>query len=710
TADGSLLAGRTVVAFESVSRDGVEVAAHADIDDDGQAVSFPKIGTTATVNGRKEAETGEGITVTDEVRYENLTPGAEYTISGRLVDKSDGATLRGSDGREVTATVTLVAEEASGTVLLDLAPDARDLGDADLVVFEELRKGEQKVAEHADVSDQDQTVHVRPRIATTATDPIDGDHEAPSTGAVRIRDDVGYQGLRPGREYAVNGTLVDRETGRPVTDADGNAVTASRTFSPEAPSGTVDIEFTADGSLLAGRTVVAFESVSRDGVEVAAHADIDDDGQAVSFPKIGTVAKVDSVDSGEQGAEKLTVIDSVHYENLVPNTEYTLKGHLVDKESGGPVGRENGEVAAETTFRTSQSNGTVDVRFEYDRSLTIDSTTVVFESLYKSGQRVAEHADVENEDQSFDTPAIYTTASDMADGDKQVNGLGSVSIQDSVLHRGLERGGTYTLHGRLMDRGTGTPIRDAGGNEITAERTFAAESPDGIVPVEFVCDGRLLSGKTAVIFEDLSRDDKVVARHADMNDEGQSVEGARIQTVARDRADGDKNVSPDGDQAIVDTVSYTGLTPGKTYTLTATLRNKPSSSSSRENSGASDDIDDQSDVLSSGTTTFCPSSSNGTVEVEIACRPKRFAGQDLVVFEKLTTQSDATGEGEGPAVAEHADPDDEDQTVHIDSPSKDMPQTGVDARSFAVGIAGLATVCATVTHLIKRRLCRRRHR
>ena len=47
------------------------------------------------------------------------------------------------------------------------------------------------------------------------------------------------------------------------------------------PNGSVEVTFSFDGSLLAGRTVVAFESLALEGEEVAAHADIDDAGQSV---------------------------------------------------------------------------------------------------------------------------------------------------------------------------------------------------------------------------------------------------------------------------------------------------------------------------------------------------------------------------------------------------------------------------------------------
>jgi hypothetical protein len=273
------------------------------------------------------------------------------------------------------------------------------------------------------------------------------------------------------------------------------------------------------------------------------------------------------------------------------------------------------------------------------------------------------------------------------------------------LHRGLKKGDEYTLRGRLMDKETGKAICGPDGSEILAERTFTAEGPDGIVLMEFGCDGRLLSGKTAVVFEELVRDGKVLARHTDIDDKAQSVEGARIRTTARDGADGDKNVSHNGDQTVVDTVSYTGLTPGKTYSLTATLLSKTLENRSGNDAGnVAGDASGYPNALASGTTSFCPDSSDGTIDVRIACRPEAHAGEDLVVFESLTTEVDGKDGRTTQAVADHVDPNDEDQTVHVDSPTRAMPQTGVDMARLATPVAALAAVATAVARLLAYRL------
>ena len=109
TLDASTLAGTTIVVFETLYSDGVEIAAHADINDEAQTVEItepekPTLGTTATVDGQHTADPVGEITIVDVVEYTGLTPGETYTVSGVLMDKATGEPLL-VDGAEVTAEV-----------------------------------------------------------------------------------------------------------------------------------------------------------------------------------------------------------------------------------------------------------------------------------------------------------------------------------------------------------------------------------------------------------------------------------------------------------------------------------------------------------------------------------------------------------------------------------------------------------------------------
>ena len=186
----------------------------------------------------------------------------------------------------MTASTTFTPETADGTVDVTFDVDAGLVpAGTTLVAFEELSREGVTVGTHADIADEGQTVRSID-LATTATDAADGDHEVGKSATAEVVDRVAYTNLKVGQEYAVTGTLHVRDAegndAGPLTDAEGNAVTATATFTPETADGTVDVTFDVDLSDVAeGTTLVAFEELTREGVTVGTHADIADEGQTV---------------------------------------------------------------------------------------------------------------------------------------------------------------------------------------------------------------------------------------------------------------------------------------------------------------------------------------------------------------------------------------------------------------------------------------------
>ena len=114
--------------------------------------------------------------------------------------------------------------------------------------------------------------------------------------SVKLVDTVKYTSLVPGKEYTVTGTLMDKATGKPL-QVNGKDVTAKATFTAEKADGETEVTFTFDGSALKqDQKLVAFEDVYHNGVEVATHADINDEGQTVTMeqppkgPKTGDMS------------------------------------------------------------------------------------------------------------------------------------------------------------------------------------------------------------------------------------------------------------------------------------------------------------------------------------------------------------------------------------------------------------------------------------
>lgn len=154
-----------IVVFESLYSENKELAVHAEIDDESQTVTvkLPKIGTKASIEGKKKFTANGDITIDDVVSYKHLTAGKEYTIKGILMDKSTGKQFL-VDGKEVCSEVTFTPEIADGEVTVSFTFDGSVINkDTEIVVFETLYRDETEIAVHADIDDKDQTVTIHPQ-------------------------------------------------------------------------------------------------------------------------------------------------------------------------------------------------------------------------------------------------------------------------------------------------------------------------------------------------------------------------------------------------------------------------------------------------------------------------------------------------------------------------------------------------------------------
>ena len=138
-----------------------------------------------------------------------------------------------------------------------------------------------------------------PTLKTTATDKADGDKSLASSGMVTITDKVCYTNLKPGKEYTLSGTLMDKATGGALM-VEGKPVTASKTFTPGQADGCENVDFTIDGSMLVGKTTVVFERLEHDGQTIAVHTDINDEDQTVLFEKTPTPPEEHLAKTGAQ--------------------------------------------------------------------------------------------------------------------------------------------------------------------------------------------------------------------------------------------------------------------------------------------------------------------------------------------------------------------------------------------------------------------------
>lgn len=225
-----------------------------------------------------------------EVIKNNLIYGS---VKGLKVDRETQEVIKGatfglfkSDTTEFTedkAILTAVTDESGifafnnvpfGEYLIkEIKPADGYLDNED--VFTVIIKDNEQVVELTALNDK------VPELKTTAT--VNGKKEVIAKGEITIKDTVEYKHLVPNTEYVIKGTLMDKSTGKPFK-VKGKEITSTVKFVPDKANGKVEVTFTFDGSAIKKNTeLVVFETLSRDNVEIAVHADLKDKGQTVTI-------------------------------------------------------------------------------------------------------------------------------------------------------------------------------------------------------------------------------------------------------------------------------------------------------------------------------------------------------------------------------------------------------------------------------------------
>lgn len=658
--DASELGGKDIVVFqnlygrkiskEDTKSDWVLIGTHADLSDDDQVVHVPHIETTALTNaGLHEyqiTEDGKMVTITDRVAYENLTPGLEYTLDGRLH-------LRGvdKDGKVVNMGP---AVDTNGTEIAGV-----------------LKTTEPDKSEDADKTESDDKADTEKKADLTFV-PTEAD------GYIDMVFTFDASVLNP-----LNATDdIETATGSAVT---GSAVTG----------GSVSADETKDKAEIKNLTTVVFEYLSLKGGIIATHEDIEDEGQSVHFVEIGTSARTEEGLQESQvtpdGNNEVVITDTIAYKNLVPGVTYTAAGtiHIQDKDKDGNIvdggtlkDKDGNDVTSELTFTPKTTDGTVDMKFKFNASELNNKTIVIFESIARDGVTFAVHADITDEGQSIHFVDIRTTAltkdglheTQVPTGDDR-----TVTITDTVFYKNLVPGRKYTANGtlHLQDKVVkdgkmmivdGGVLKNADGKPVTGTKTFVPKKANGSVDIKFTFDASALEGKTVVAFEDLNRDGIKIATHSDITDEEQSIHFVKIRTsaVTQDKTHTVK-VPKEGDLrvTITDTVTYENLIPGLEYVMKGVPHVQNVDESGKITDGG--ELKDAAGNVVTAQTTFKPESANGTVDVVFNLSTADFTDGTLVMFETLTY--------DGKLVGEHSDITDGWQSIKFLPPDKDKPET-----------------------------------
>lgn len=588
-----------------------------------------------SVSGDKIAHTSTETKLTDKISYSGLTPGLTYTITGTLQVKEgtkwshikydpknpdadedgyvyydevetedntddttdDGTqpdvtnddtndetnendttertdkvyTLRDAEGNPVTATAEFVPESSDGYVYIDFEFDSTGLEGKNVVAFEELKYKDIVIATHADIEDEDETVHY-PDFKTTTwnsniTVVVEGEEdsaqevEAVAEGS-SFTDTIHFHNLLANRKYIAKGTLMDKETGEPMKDATGKVIYAETVFNS---SDIAEVVVTTSPD--------AFDFVNEDGevLDMASdHANYLCDGD---------------ID---------VVFKDYDFTNVAGKTGVVFEEIYMLSETG-----------------------------EYDDNGVALTTEIA----------VGEHKDIKDVDQFVYFIDMHTKAVDSTTKIQVVPENTDTSIIDTVTYSNVIPGKKYTLNATLKVTGDttgkykdGDDLLDKNGKPIIATIDFVPEKANGTVDVEikFNTNG-LVSGTNIVVFEDMYNSYGIqVATHSDLNDKDQTVKVPKGRTTALSDESKDHNVSADKDMKIVDTIYYENLVPGKEYTAVGTVYRKDTEKP-LEKDGKAITV----------TVKFTPTEPNGTVEVPFTIDTSDLATKKLVFFEDV---------------------------------------------------------------------------
>ena len=442
TIDTTNLKGKTIVVFEDMyynnGTEDVEIFEHKDITDEEQSIHVPDGKTTALGDKTKEhiVYADKDITINDTVTYTNLVPNKKYTAVGTLykkVVKEDGTVeaqpLLDANNKPITNSVEFTANKPNGEVVVPFTINTTYLKGEKIVVFEDvLYKGDVSIFTHADINDKGQTVNV-PKGHTTAKDSKTNKHLAPANAETTIIDTIYYENLIPGLEYEATGTLYSAKSGKPY-EVNGQTFTNTVKFTPTEENGTIDVPITMNTTNLEGSTIVVFEDVTYNKEIVFIHHELTDEEQSVHITKVGTKAtdKVDNDNVIDGTSTEQTIVDTVKYENLIPNKEYTIKGKLVikptDEEKKDPnykvqyvTDENNKPIEVSKTFKPETANGEVKVEFTIDASKYAGKKLVAFESIEFEGVEIGTHMDIDDEEQTITVSLLLHVQIAKADKD-----------------------------------------------------------------------------------------------------------------------------------------------------------------------------------------------------------------------------------------------------------------------------------------------------
>jgi len=416
-------------------------------------------------------------------------------------------------------------------------------------------------------------------------------------------------------------------------------------FKAAKTSITYRVNFNVDTTGKAGHRYVAYERLYDGAILLASETDPGNEMQTVHVPSIKTY-----LGNGAAGKEipaqgPYYIVDTVSYAGLEPHVTYQVSGtlHVVDPETGADKGilkdKDGNNVTCYETFAPDSTSGTVDAAFDFDAADLEGGKLVAYETIIRSGNIVAEHADPADGAQTVIIPTIKT---DLQYGSyKAAPAKKELVLVDTVTYGGFTPGETYTVASELHRVGADGVDK---GIIDSKEAVIEAKSIAGTAEIKYTVDATGFEGDRVVCTERLIHGRTVLVEHTDLANERETVTFPTLKTTATDGESKSHSGRATNEATIEDVVEFTNLPVGVEATLTATVHLLEADGTDL---GAIEGV--------SASTSFTPSKPEGKALVTIPLDTSKYEGKKVVVLEQLTYGSET--------FAQHADLGDEDQMV-----------------------------------------------
>lgn len=618
-----------------------------------------------SVDGDKYVVSDPESEIIDTVSYTGLVENRTYVLETTIVDLTDNNNV------VANGTTEFVAKKANGTVDIPVSFDTTPYPGHEFAVIEVLTCDDKEIASHnEDLTDDEQMFEVIPSsIDTTATDRVDGDKNVVIDAETTIIDQIDTTSFIPGVTYTAYGELMHRivaedgsVTVEPFT-VNGEAVTNTIEFTATAASESVEMEFHFDATEYAGQTVdlVVYETIFRNvsgprsNYIVVEEKDSENVKQQAKLvpSSIGTQA-FDGFDGDKMvvADPESKFVDTVSYDNLIVSDGlgYTLSGIIMDRNTHLPV-----------LFGLDAESVT-----EEQVQAFWDDLCTALGIEFSTGEEPSDGTEAED---NTEEPSDGTEAGD--------NTEDSSKSPTAVVPTG-------SIDFEAVQQVIDNPDHEAVVSCLAyASMEVTPEKASGSVDMTFdTVDTTQLAGTNTVVFELLTKGDRIVTSHLDYDSMEQQVDivNSEIGTQATDKSDGNHELLAGRDATIIDTVSYTNLIPGKEYTISGVLMDKAT--------GKPLMVDD-SQVTAEAS--FTPNHADGTIELEFTFDASALEGTNVVVFETLYK--------DGIEVAVHQDINDENQTVSIVAGPEgtSFDKTGETILPIIIGIVILLAAAGALT-------------